>query len=84
MRYPKYIKQNDTIGFVSPSFGCGTEPYISAFENARHKLKQRGYMDDVGYNCYKSDGIGRSTNGAKVVYGIFRQYSYDIFTDNHM
>lgn len=62
MRYPKYIKQNDTIGFVSPSFGCGTEPYISAFENARHKLKQRGYMDDVGYNCYKSDGIGRSTN----------------------
>ena len=62
MRYPKYIKQNDTIGFVSPSFGCGTEPYISAFENARRKLKLRGYRDNVGYNCHKNDGIGRSTN----------------------
>lgn len=62
MRYPKYIKQNDTIGFVSPSFGCGTEPYISAFENARRKLKERGYKEDVGYNCRKSDGIGRSTS----------------------
>ena len=62
MRYPKYIKQNDTIGFVSPSFGCGTDPYISAFENARHKLRQRGYRDDAGYNCRKTDGIGRSTN----------------------
>lgn len=62
MRYPKYIKENDTIGFVSPSFGCGTEPYISAFENAKARLKERGYNADVGYNCYKTDGIGRSTN----------------------
>lgn len=62
MRYPEYIKQNDTIGFVSPSFGCGTEPYISAFENAKSKLMERGYNADEGYNCHKSDGIGRSTN----------------------
>lgn len=62
MKYPKYIKKNDTIGFVSPSFGCGTEPYISAFENAKRKLKERGYNADVGYNCHKNDGIGRSTN----------------------
>lgn len=62
MRYSEYIKQNDTIGFVSPSFGCGTEPYISAFENAKRKLKERGYNADEGYNCHKNDGIGRSTN----------------------
>ncbi len=61
MRYPKYIKKNDTIGYVSPSFGCAVEPYRTAFERAKEKLLKKGYFSDVGPNCYKSDGIGRST-----------------------
>ena len=31
MRFPKFIKKGDAIGFVAPSFGCDTEPYKTAF-----------------------------------------------------
>lgn len=61
MRYPEFLKKNNTIGFVSPSFGCATEPYKSAFENALRKFTDMGYNTEVGYNCYKTDGIGRSS-----------------------
>lgn len=60
MRYPEFIKKGDTIGFVSPAFGCATEPYKSAFENAKRKLGERGYRADVGPNCGRTDGIGIS------------------------
>lgn len=63
MRYPEFIDnvKKNTIGFVSPSFGCATEPYRSAFENAKRKLGERGYRADVGPNCYRTDGIGISS-----------------------
>ena len=31
MRYPKFLPEKGTIGFVAPSFGCATEPYYTAF-----------------------------------------------------
>lgn len=62
MRYPSFIKEKDEIGFVSPAFGCATEPYKSAFENALTKFEDLGFKVNVGPNCYKSDGIGISTN----------------------
>lgn len=61
MRYPRFLKKNDTIGFVAPSFGCNMEPYKSAFENALEKFKAMGYGVMLGPNCYKSDGIGISS-----------------------
>lgn len=61
MRYAEFLKKNDTIGFVSPSFGCGIEPYKSAFENAIKKFLEKGYKSDIGPNCYKGDGIGISS-----------------------
>ena len=42
MRYPEFIKDNDTIGFVAPSFGCAMEPYISAFKSAVEYFKADG------------------------------------------
>lgn len=62
MRYPKFIENSDTIGYVSPSFGCAIEPYKTAFENALKKLSDLGYKSDVGPNASKCDGIGISTN----------------------
>ena len=35
-----FLKENGTIGFVAPAFGCNIEPYKSAFQNAQKKLKQ--------------------------------------------
>ena len=34
MRYPDFLRDNGTIGFVAPSFGCVGDPYESAFNNA--------------------------------------------------
>ncbi len=62
MRYPVFIKVNDVIGFVSPSFGCGIEPYKTAFGNAVNIFNKMGYRTDIGYNCYKTDGTGISTD----------------------
>lgn len=60
MRYPKFLKDNGTIGFVAPSFGCATEPYKSAFDNAIDKFTQMGYSIELGPNCYEDKGIGIS------------------------
>ncbi len=61
MRYPKFLENKSTIGFVAPSFGCVIEPYHSAFKNALKKFKSMGYEVDLGPNCFLSDGIGIST-----------------------
>lgn len=62
MRYPDFLKENGTIGFIAPSFGCTTEPYISRFENALRFFHQQGFNTVLGPNVYKNDGIGKSTN----------------------
>lgn len=61
MRYPEYLKKNETIGFVAPSFGCAIEPYHTAFLNAQKKLAEMGYQLQLGPNCYKGEGIGISS-----------------------
>lgn len=60
MKYPNFLKENATIGFVAPSFGCATEPYKTAFTHALEKWKAMGYKVDLGTNCYASSGIGIS------------------------
>lgn len=65
MRYPEKLKQNETIGFVAPSFGCATEPYKTAFQNAQKKFKGMGYQLWLGPNCYESSGVGISNTPEK-------------------
>ncbi len=60
MRYPKFLNKNETIGFVAPSFGCATEPYLSLFKNAQKKLSDLGYNQKLGPNSYAALGIGIS------------------------
>ena len=60
MRYPEFLDKNGTIGFVAPSFGCATEPYLSAFKNAQKKFTELGYSLHLGPNCYEDKGIGIS------------------------
>jgi len=62
MKYPGGLHKNGTIGFVAPSFGCATEPYMSAFNNALRKWREAGYETKLGPNCYASDGIGISSS----------------------
>lgn len=60
MRYPDFLPQGGTIGFIAPSFGCAAEPYKAAFDNAQHKIKDMGYQVILGPNCYEASGIGIS------------------------
>ena len=34
MRYPSFLQEQGTIGFVAPSFGCAEPPYKTAFLHA--------------------------------------------------
>ena len=65
MKYPSFLKNNETIGFVAPSFGCNIEPYKSAFEHALEKFHTYGYQTELGPNCYAGDGIGISNTPEK-------------------
>ena len=40
MLYPDFLVPGGTIGFVAPSFGCATEPYITGFKRAQERLKK--------------------------------------------
>lgn len=65
MRYPQFLQNNGTIGFVAPSFGCNIEPYRSGFENAQKRFTELGYKLDLGPNCYEGKGIGISNTPEK-------------------
>lgn len=77
MRYPEYLPENGTIGFVAPSFGCRIEPYYSAFKNAQRKFKSMGYELDLGPNCYAADGIGISSTPEKCAAELESYYCSD-------
>lgn len=65
MRYPEFLGQAGTIGFVAPSFGCNMEPYKTAFMEAQRKLAALGYQLLLGENCYAGEGIGISNTPEK-------------------
>ena len=74
MRYPQNLKENGTIGFVAPSFGCAIEPYKSGFENAQKKFTERGYQLALGPNCYAGEGIGISNSPKKCAQELMDYY----------
>ena len=65
MRYPKFLPEGGTIGFIAPSFGCNIEPYKSAFANALKKFQAMGYQTQLGPNVYEGSGIGISNTPQK-------------------
>ena len=65
MKYPDFLEENGTIGFVAPAFGCATEPYKSAFANARRIFEGMGHPTIVGENCYVDLGAGISNTPQK-------------------
>ena len=65
MRYPNFLPENGTIGFIAPSFGCNIEPYLSAFKNALKTFQEKGYQVKLGPNCFEGSGIGISNTPEK-------------------
>ena len=65
MRYPAFLREKGTIGFVAPSFGCAIEPYKSGFLNAQQRWREQGYQLQLGPNCYAGEGVGISSTPKK-------------------
>lgn len=65
MKYPSYLTEQGTIGFVAPSFGCAIEPYKTAFAHALENFREKGFQIDLGPNCYELSGIGISNSPQK-------------------
>ena len=55
MRYPKFIKQNDTIAFIAPSFGATTYPYDTRVKWAKRFFEKEGFQVLLGDNVYKAE-----------------------------
>ena len=60
MRYPEFLPDYGTLGFVAPSFGCNIEPYTTQFEYALSTFEQLGYYSCTGLNVFEGKGIGIS------------------------
>ncbi len=60
MRYPDFLPEGGTIGFVAPSFGCAIEPYQQEFDYAIARFHEMGYQTVEGPNCRVALGIGIS------------------------
>lgn len=60
MRYPEFLKEEGTIGFIAPSFGCVIEPYNFRFESAIKNFEKLGYKIIEGPNCHLNIGEGKS------------------------
>ena len=77
MKKPAFIKPGDTIGLVAPSFGAGTEPYITRLASAIRRFEKRGYHIVAADSCYKSDGLGISTRPEDAAADVMRFYLDD-------
>ncbi|MCC8168346.1 MAG: LD-carboxypeptidase [Clostridiales bacterium] len=62
MRYPDFLPEGGTVGFVAPSFGCATEPYTTLFDEAIARFHEMGYKTVEGPNCRADLGIGISND----------------------
>ena len=75
MRYPDFLKDNGNIGFVAPAFGCASEPYKSAFDNALRKLHAMGFGTHEGSNCRMEKGVGISNTPQKCAKELMYEYT---------
>ena len=75
MRYPEFIKKNDKISLVAPSFGCTTSPYKERLKVAIKNLKNIGFVVDEGKNIRLAKGVVSSNTPklrAKEIIGLIR------------
>lgn len=65
MRYPQFLQKGGRIGFIAPSFGCATEPYLSDFKSALEEFRLKGFKTIPGPNCFLDEGVGISNTPEK-------------------
>ncbi|MDO4377898.1 MAG: LD-carboxypeptidase [Erysipelotrichia bacterium] len=79
MRYASFLKKQDTIGLVAPSFGVSGYPYQERFEHACKKFTNLGYKIKQSECLY---GIDKAASApSKVRAEQFMQMYLDLDTD---
>ena len=54
---PEFLKQNDKLYLVAPSFGCTTKPYTTRLQKAIKVMSKEGYQIVEGANIRKCEGV---------------------------
>lgn len=65
MRQPKFLKGNEIIDLVAPSFGVTVEPYFSRNIEAIKNFKKMGFVVKEGECVHLNEGVASSANPAK-------------------
>lgn len=65
MRYPEFLKENERIGLIAPSFGGFIEPYATRLDSAVKTFERMGYKVVEGPNARLGLGIGKSNTPEK-------------------
>jgi len=53
MQYPRFLKPNDILYFIAPSYGSPLDPYKIRLEKGMQAFKQKGYKIKKGKNIFK-------------------------------
>ena len=60
MRYPAFLPEQSTIGFVAPSFGAYIEALSHRLSGRAGAVQAGGLSGRSGPNCFEGCGIGIS------------------------
>lgn len=77
MKFPILLKENGTIAFIAPSFGCSDDPKKGNLIIAQENLKNLGDHILLGPNSYLNDSIGISNTPQKCAEELVTSYTSD-------
>lgn len=78
MRYPKFLKENGTIGVCAPSFGCVIEPYVTRMQSARNKFSK------LGHNVVLTESVTKHKTIRSSSKTIRAKEFMQLYTDNNI
>lgn len=77
MKFPIHLKENGTIAFIAPSFGCSDDPTKGNLIKAQENLNNLGFKIILGPNCFLNKGIGISNTPQKCAEELTSFYTSD-------
>ena len=65
MKKINYLKENETISLIAPSFGCTFEPYFTRLKVAINNLEEDGFVISKGDNIFLANHKIRSNTARR-------------------
>ena len=78
MKYPKFLKENGTIGVCAPSFGATIDPYISRLNSAIETFEEKGYTVKL------TDSVRKLKKARSASSKIRAKEFLDVYKDNEV